>query len=260
MNALELQNICAGYGEGDILHEISFTLESGHSLAILGPNGSGKSTLLRVIAGLLPAKGDIHVCGGPVHHKKRTDIARRVAFMSQFAGADLPYTVYETVLLGRYMHMKRRLFTRAVKEDHQAVRQCIQDVGLAGLEQQPVTSLSGGQMQRVFLARALVQEPEVILLDEPTSHLDLKYQAELVEYLKRWGSETGHTVVGVLHDLNLAMRLADTIMLLKDGRMISYGAARDAMKPDILKQVYNMDVAGYMNESLQQWKEIYTLC
>lgn len=256
MNALELENVSVGYETTEVIHQISFSLEEGACLAILGPNGSGKTTLLRALAGLLPAEGSIRICGQELHSLKRAQLSRKVAMMSQFTGAALPYTVYETVLLGRYLHMQPGLFSRPAPEDIRVVEQCIEAVGLSGMEKMEVTELSGGQLQRVFLARTLAQEPSIILLDEPTSHLDLRYQTELVDYLKTWGALEGHTVIGVLHDLSLALRLADTMLFLKEGKIVSFGPLKEAVSYRLLEQVYGMDVSGYLHESLRQLEEV----
>ena len=175
--------------------------------------------------------------------------------MSQFAGASLPYTVEETVLMGRYIHMSRGILAAPGSKDLQAARNCIDAVGLAGWEQRRVTELSGGQLQRVFLARTLAQQPSIILLDEPTSHLDLKYQTELTDYIRRWGEQLGHTVVGVLHDINLALRMADTFLFIKEGKCLAFGGA-EILTAELLTEAYGMDVAAYMRESADRMEDI----
>ncbi len=254
-NILQLEQVCAGYGKKEILHRISFSLPEGRRLAVLGPNGSGKTTLLRVIAGLLPAEGSVLLSGHEVSGLKREELARRVAMMSQFSGASLPYTVMETVLMGRFVHRGKGMFAGKTKKDFQVAGACIRAAGLDGLAEADVTALSGGQLQRVFLARTLAQEPSLILLDEPTSHLDLKYQTELMDYLKDWGMQEGHTVVGVLHDINLAFRLADTFLFLKEGRVMAYGGA-EVITPQLLNRIYDMDVAAYMRQSADRMEDL----
>ena len=253
--ALELRGITAGYGADPILKDISFSLEEGKRLAVLGPNGSGKTTLLRVLDGLLEWKGELKILGKDAAGMSREELARSVAMMSQFAGASLPYTVEETVLMGRYVHMSRGILAGPGEKDRQVARDCLRAAGLSGWEQKRVTELSGGQLQRVFLARTLAQEPSVILLDEPTSHLDLKYQTELADYLKGWGQQPGHTVVGVLHDINLALRLADTFLFLKGGRILAHGGT-EILTPELLTETYGMDVAAYMREAAARMEEI----
>ncbi len=253
--ALKLRGVTAGYGSEPVLKDISFSLEEGKRLAILGPNGSGKTTLLRVLDGLLEWKGELKILGKDAAGLKREELARSVAMMGQFAGASLPYTVEETVLMGRYIHMSRGILAAPGSEDLQAARNCIDAVGLAGWEQRRVTELSGGQLQRVFLARTLAQQPSIILLDEPTSHLDLKYQTELTDYIRRWGEQPGHTVVGVLHDINLALRMADTFLFIKEGKCLAFGGA-EILTAELLTEAYGMDVAAYMRESADRMEDI----
>ena len=257
--ALELINITAGYGREPVLKDVSLSVKKGQRLAILGRNGSGKTTLLRVIAGLLPCSGTVRICGENVHSLKREELARRVAMMSQFAGASLPYTVEETVRMGRYVHQQSGflsgMFSTTDEKEREAVAACLRAAGLEEKKDRLVTELSGGQLQRVFLARALAQEPSVMLLDEPTSHMDLKYQTELVDYLKKWGKEAGHAVVGVLHDISLALRLADVFCFLKDGRVLAWGGA-GVITPQLLEETYEMDVAAWMKESAGKMEEI----
>lgn len=253
--ALELIHITAGYGREPVLKDVSLSVKVGQRLAVLGRNGSGKTTLLRVIAGLLPCSGTVRLCGENVRSLKREELARRVAMMSQFAGASLPYTVEETVRMGRYVHQSSGFLSGSDGREEKAVAACLHAAGLEEKKDRPVTELSGGQLQRVFLARALAQEPSVMLLDEPTSHMDLKYQTELVDYLKKWGEEAGHAVVGVLHDISLALRLADVFCFLKDGRVLAWGNA-SVITPELLEETYEMDVAAWMKESAGKMEEI----
>ena len=256
--ALELAGVTAGYGQEPVLKNISLSVQEGQRLAVLGRNGSGKTTLLRVSAGLLPCSGRVRICGADARELKREELARRVAMMSQFAGASLPYTVEETVRMGRYVHQRSGFFSGMFsgflsgtqEKDREVTDACIRAAGLWEKRSSLVTEL-----QRVFLARALAQEPLVMLLDEPTSHMDLKYQTGLVDYLKKWGEETGHTVVGVLHDISLALRLADRFCFLKDGQVLACGDA-SVITPELLEETYEMDVAAWMKESAGRMEEI----
>jgi iron complex transport system ATP-binding protein len=140
--------------------------------------------------------------------------------------------------------------------DRDAVESSLIAVDLINDSEKEISRLSGGQLQRVFLARALAQDPDIILLDEPTNHLDLKYQVELVDYLLAWRLRAGKGVIGVLHDINLAMRLADRVMLMREGEVYAIGAANDVVTSDALREVFNADVAGYMLESLRRWEQV----
>jgi iron complex transport system ATP-binding protein len=252
---LELKNLFAGYDGIDILKDISFRLEYGENLCILGPNGCGKTTLIKAIAGLIPSKGEILIDDKDIGKMKRHEVASKIAVMSQLSTIFFSYTVYETVLLGRYLHMKG-VFKGPSAYDKSCVESCLKAVGLYKLKDKQINTLSGGQLQRVYLARTLAQEPSIILLDEPTNHLDLRYQAELIDYLKDWSSEEGHSIVGVLHDINLAMRLADNFLVLEEGCVKSYGNANKAITNNLLNSVYGMDVVGFMLDSLRKWESI----
>lgn len=253
---LELRDVCAGYGGGDVLHDISRAFPAGGSWCVLGPNGCGKTTLLRVMAGLIPHRGQVLLDGEEISGMKRRQLAARVAVMSQVNTVYFPYTVYDTVMLGRYQHMRRGLFGGPAQADREAVERCLASTGLAELSDRPLNALSGGQLQRVFLAHTLAQDPDVILLDEPTNHLDVKHQVELVDYLHRWCADGKHTVVGVLHDVNLALRLSRSVLFMRDGRIVRAGDFHDIADAAFLRELFGMDLAGFMRQSLQTWQAV----
>lgn len=253
---LELLNVCAGYGEGDVLHEISCAFPEGGSWCVMGPNGCGKTTLLRAMAGLIPHRGRVLIDGVEIAGMKRRQLAARVAVMSQVNAVYFPYTVYDTVMLGRYQHMPRSLFGGPGKADREAVERCLLSTGLIDLRNRPLNALSGGQLQRVFLAHTLAQEPEIILLDEPTNHLDVKHQVELVDYLHRWCADGRHTVIGVLHDVNLALRLSQSVLFMRAGRVVRSGDFRDIADAAFLRELFGMDLAAFMRQSLQAWQQV----
>ena len=253
---LHLKNVCAGYGNGDVLHDITFDLPLGQNLCILGPNGCGKSTLLRAISGLLDSRGELTLNGKPVAAMRRPEIASHMAMMSQMSTVYFSFSVYETVMMGRYQKLRRGLFASPSKEDKQCVEQYLQATGLEPLRERQISELSGGQLQRVFLARTLAQEPEIILLDEPTNHLDLKHQTELVAYLKNWSQEKGRTVIGVLHDINLSLMLSDQLLFLKNGAVAAMGSADAVLSREFLREIYDMDVVSYMLDSFTRWERL----
>lgn len=253
---LEFQNVSAGYGAQDVLHGLTFTLQSGANYCLLGPNGCGKTTLLRAIDALIPHRGRILLSGEEVSSIPRERLASRLALMSQSHEVYFSYTVQETVLLGRYRRMKRGLFRGASREDLEAVEQCLETVGLCDLRRRPIDQLSGGQLQRVFLARALAQEPDVILLDEPANHLDVRHQVELIDYLKQWSRDGRHMVIGVFHDVNLALRLSENLLFLRDGRLLRAGQFEEICDRAFLREVFGLDLAGYMLDSLETWRRL----
>ena len=256
---IELKNIYAGYNEVDVIHDISLKIETGKNLCILGPNGCGKTTLLKAMAGIIPSKGEILIDGIDIKKMKRHEIARKIAVMTQISSVYFSYTVFETVLLGRYLYIKNSILKTPPQRDIQYTEECLEAVGLLELRDTQISTLSGGQLQRVFLARTLAQEPDIILLDEPTNHLDLKYQKELIDYLKKWSKETGNTIVGVFHDINLAMNLADDILVMENGKLAGYGESKSIVSGPLLNRVYQMDITKYMIDSLKQWEEIQAI-
>lgn len=251
---ITLTNVSAGYNGIDVISGISFTVKDGDNLCIIGPNGCGKTTLIKAISGLIKSKGLITIDGKNVSDMSRSEIGKNIAVMSQISSIYFSYTIFETVLLGRYIHMKNNAFKSPSARDKEYAEKCLRAVGLLKYKDRQINTLSGGQLQRVYLARTLAQEPKIILLDEPTNHLDLKHQAGLIDFLKEWSIQNNHSVIGVLHDINLAMRLADNVLVLKDGNTYAYGKANEVITSDLLNRVYDMDVVGFMLDSLKRWE------
>ncbi len=252
---MKLENVSVSYDGPDVVKNISFDVHQHENLCILGPNGCGKTTLLRAMSGLLPlTSGKILLDGKDIKNMKRKDIAKNLALMSQLTTVYFSYSVWDTVMLGRYVHMKNGLFESPRKEDRNKVIESLEAVEMLNLANRPIDSLSGGQLQRVFLARTLAQEPRMILLDEPTNHLDLRHQLELIDHLIEWSKNEDRCIVGVLHDIGLATRLADRIILMKDGQIMADGSTVNVLKGDILNHVYDLDVRAFMKEMLELWK------
>jgi len=256
---LTLENVSAGYGGTDVIRNI--TMEVMGNLSIIGPNGCGKTTLLKTIANILPGKGRMEISGKSYRCMKREEISLNIAMLSQQPGIYFAYSVYDTVMMGRYLYLKKRLTGNPSREDKDIVIQSLEAVNLLAEKDRDITKLSGGQLQRVFLARVLAQQPRIILLDEPTNHLDLKCQTEIIEYLKNWSSnsamprqEGSRAVVGVMHDINQAIRLSDHLIVMKDGEIIADGNANNIIADGVLDRVYEMDVAHYMRSSYEIWK------
>ena len=249
---LKVSHLSCGYGGVPVVKDVSFQVKEKQSLCILGPNGCGKSTLLRGIAGVLPVDGSVKIQeesleGMPVREK-----GKKIALMSQLTNIYFSYTVYETVMLGRYVHQKKGVFSGETEEDRRTVDKCLERVGMLEQKDRLITELSGGQLQRVFLARTFAQEPQVILLDEPTNHLDIKYQIGLVENLKEWAGREGHCVVGVIHDINLAFSFADTILLMENGEVKACESV-ERFDLALISQAYQTDVRKFMQDSLKRW-------
>lgn len=266
------KNLYAGYPESgktskktkDVLQNISFTLGTGERLCVVGPNGCGKTTLLRVCAGILPYKGELTVTiQDPLSPRFATEVersslspreaGRESGLLTQLVGSPWPYTVEQTVQLGRYARQKLFNFNASSKADREAINEAMEICGVMDIAKRSIAELSGGQLQRVFLARTIAQEPSVLLLDEPTNHLDLIFQIELLDYINAWVGKKNRAVIGVFHDLSLALRFADTILLLDSGKVADYGSAKKVVQGEEINKVYGMDVAKTMRTLLQNW-------
>ena len=262
ISAIEVDNLSAGYGKENILHDISFRIPEGASCTLMGPNGCGKTTLLRALTGVIPYSGSIRILGRNLRDMKRDEIASCMAMMSQLGSVYFSFTVRETVSMGRYARHKMGSSSAL---DREAVDRCLERTGLCDIAGRQISALSGGQLQRVFLARTLAQETPVILLDEPANHLDMKYQSELMDYLKKWsreetvlpdGRRIHNTLIGVFHDLTLAVQNADDMVFLKDGHLVLSGAADDILSGALLQEVYDMDVSAYVRKRMECWEKI----
>ncbi|MEF9990528.1 MAG: ABC transporter ATP-binding protein [Romboutsia sp.] len=250
---LEISNVYCGYDGNDVIKNISINVKKGENLCIVGPNGCGKSTFLKAIANIIEYKGSIKIDGREVSSLNRKELAMKVALLSQISQIHFPYTVYETVALGRYAYSKGVL-SGLDKDDKEIILNSIEIVGLSDIKDKLIDELSGGQLQRVFLARTFAQNPDVILLDEPTNHLDLKYQIELLQHLVNWAKFNNKTVVGVLHDLNLVHYFGNSVAMLRKGELVSYGKPEFVFEGEKLKSVYGIDIKKFMVEALEKWR------
>jgi iron complex transport system ATP-binding protein len=224
-----------------VLDHIDLKVDSGEVVALLGPNGSGKTTMLRVIAGILrPTSGEVDLFGRRLADWSRGDVARSVAVLPQTSELPDGFRVSEIVNLGRIPHARRAF--AADPDDERAVAAALRDADAEELADRPVHELSGGERQRVVVAMALAQEPRLLLLDEPTLHLDLGHQVALVQLLSRLRATRGMTVVAVLHDVNLAAGLADRVLLLRDGRLVPAGHGPGEVDAEIARSAFGVPV------------------
>lgn len=250
---LEVKNVCCGYNGINIVKQVSFNINRGENLCIVGPNGCGKSTLLKAISNLISFNGEIKLDGKNINALKRKELATKIALMTQSSNIQFPYTIFETVALGRYAHLNS-IFSRLSKKDEEVINESLKMVELLDIKDKLISELSGGQLQRVFLARAFAQDPEVILLDEPTNHLDLRCQIEILDYLKSWAKEKNKIVIAVLHDLNLVQNYGDRVLMLNDGVIKRNGNTKEVLNSDDLEEVYGIDIKTFMVRTLEKWK------
>jgi iron complex transport system ATP-binding protein len=238
---LAVEDLACGYGRGDVLSGVGRGVEAGPNLALLGPNGSGKSTLLRTLARLLrPHAGVVLLDGESLWARGPIRAHRRVAIAAQEDAGGSTLTVAEVVRLGRAAH--RGWWRPMVPDDLAAIDRAIDRADLGRLRDRPVAELSAGEWQRALLARALAQEPALLLLDEPTAHLDLKYQVEVLEVVEALAHDEGLGVVLSLHDVNQASTWADRIALLADGRLLAVGPPEAVLTPELLERAYRCPV------------------
>lgn len=221
---------------------LSFAVAPGEILAVIGPNSAGKTTLIRLLTNVVrPCAGRVFLDGRAVDERGRRALAREVAVVPQHVPQGVPFTVEELALMGRYPHGSDRYFE--TEEDRAIARDAMAATGVLELARSPLDRLSGGERQRAVLARALAQQPRLLVLDEPTAHLDLRHQAESVALLRRWQRERGMTVLLVSHDLNLAAEVADRLLLLADGRIARLGPSAAVLEESVLEAVYGCPVS-----------------
>jgi iron complex transport system ATP-binding protein len=250
---LEVKNLTVQYGSLKLLDDVSFTLDDGEWLMICGPNGAGKSTLVSAITQGAPYSGETLYMGRSVKTLKSAEMAQLVGVLTQNNNVGYAFTVEEVVRLGRYAHNKGFFAGRSDKDDEIYVDSAIKKVGLEPFLKQSVLTLSGGELQRTFLAQVFAQNPQILILDEPTNHLDLVYQQRTFELISEWLNTPGRAVISVVHDLNLAKAYGTSALLLNHGKVIAKGAPDEALSSEKLQSVYEIDVYKWMRTMLAQW-------
>jgi len=241
MPILEAHNLSAGYDNGFVIHGISLAVEPGEFVAVLGRNGSGKSTLIKAVQNLLPNAGGRVVCDGrEVFRTSPRRLAGTIAYVPQLAEPVFEYTVEEVVLMGRFA--RRGRFEKASPEDAGAIAEAMRLTDISGLASKRLIQLSGGERQRVFIARALAQDTPVLLLDEPSLHLDINYQVEVYGILKGLQQEKGKTVVAAEHNITLAAAHAERLVFLKDGVVAAEGPPGETVTAANIREIFGAEV------------------
>lgn len=241
-NAVQLvgNNLTVGYNEAAILNQVDFEVPNAQVTVLVGPNGSGKSTLLKALARILsPRAGQVLLDGKDIHHISTREVAQKLGLLPQGPIAPEGLTVRELVAQGRFPHQK--LLKQWSSKDEQAINEAMSAANVTEFSDRPVDDLSGGQRQRCWIAMVLAQETDIILLDEPTTFLDLKVQVDLMNLLVRLAHETNRTLVVVLHELSLAAAYADHLVMMRDGAIMKLGPPSDIFTSANLKDVFDLD-------------------
>lgn len=236
--SIEVRDIEVSFGDLNVLKGISLQMEKGRFYGILGPNGSGKTTLLKSMArALRPQKGAIYVNGEDISRMKARELSKKIACLYQSTGIACDYPVMDVVLMGRYPYIKR--FQTESAKDWEIAKKAMIASNVWHLKDRRINEISGGERQRVFIARALVQETDIVLLDEPISHLDIQHQIEILELVGKMARE-GKTIIAVLHDLNFASMYCDHLIMLKDGKVIAQGEPQKVLTEETVNKVYGV--------------------
>ncbi len=238
---IQIQNLSVNYAARRVLTDINLQVQEGEILALLGPNGSGKSTLLRAICSAIPsARGTISISAQNINSLKPAERARMISVVPQNAMLPAAFTAWETVLLGRTPHIN--FLGRISPRDETIARAALEKVDALALADRFMGELSGGEQQRILLARALSQAAPILLLDEPTTYLDLQHQMSLLSLVRKLAQEEGLTILIALHDLNLAARCADRVLLLVNGQQRALGTVKQVLRADVIADAYSWPV------------------
>ncbi|MFA5338754.1 MAG: ABC transporter ATP-binding protein [Candidatus Omnitrophota bacterium] len=237
MTLLKAESVTGGYGREPVIKDISFSAASGKFIGIIGPNGAGKTTFLRMLSRVLhPSAGRVAIDGKDIYRMPMKEFAASAAFVASESGVIFPFTCLEIVMMGRfpYLHPLRG----ESEKDLEAVRRAIEMTDCSAFVSRQIDQLSAGERQRIFIARALAQEPRLIFLDEPTSHLDISHQVQILDLIKDLSERGGITIVAVFHDLNLASEYCDTLMLMDGGRVAALGEPKEVISYELIEKVY----------------------
>jgi iron complex transport system ATP-binding protein len=240
---LQVDNVTFSYaaGRGDVLHGVSFRIARGAITGLLGPNGAGKTTLLRIMDGMVPPRtGIVAIDGEDVRRMSRRALARRIAVVPQDTHAVFDFTALDIVLMGRYAHLGPMQLEGAL--DRRIAREAMVATGTDQFESRPFETLSGGEKQRVVIASAIAQASDVLLLDEPTASLDVRYQLDIASLLVSLNRTRGTSMLLSTHDLNLAAAICSDLVLLRDGRVLAAGPTEEVLTTDAIRRLYDVDV------------------
>ncbi len=241
---IRTENVVSVLGGTEILHGVEIHIHKKELIGLLGPNGSGKSTLLRCIYRTLkPTDGAVFLDGKPIEEYSYKESARRISVLAQHNYYNFEFSVEDVVMMGRAPH--KRALDRDTREDYQLVSKCLKMVGMDSFRKRAFSTLSGGEQQRVILARALAQQTPCLILDEPTNHLDIKYQIQMMNMIKG----LDRTIVSAIHDLNIAAMYCDRIYVMKEGKIIASGTPEEVLTSELIRQVYEVNAEVFKDKS-----------
>lgn len=249
---LTVKDLTVRYGKLTIVNHISFSVERGQWLMVVGPNGAGKSTVVSAISQAVPSSGEVFFEGKDISKMKRRELARCIGVLTQNHYVGYGFTVEEVIRLGRYAHTQGPL-GRSDGNGEEKIQAAIRRTGLEPCLKQSVLTLSGGELQRTFLAQLLAQDPRLLILDEPTNHLDLVYQKEVFALVQEWLADRDGAVISVVHDLSLAKAYGTHALLMNSGQVAAQGSVKEVLSPERLNEVYRMDVGEWMRNLYGQW-------
>lgn len=248
MGVINADNIIVKLSDKIILKGITLEIPKGKVTAIIGPNGCGKSTTLKALARIIPhAHGNITYDGQDINTFSNKEFAKRLAILTQSPQSPPDLTVTDLVELGRFPH--RSWWKRNTTEDEQCVEWALKQTSMRHMRSRLLSTLSGGERQRAWIAMALAQKPQVLLLDEPTTYLDISHQLEVMKLLKKLNNELGLTVIMVLHDINHALQYADNIAVMKRGEIVAVGEPEETISPDLLREVFRVKVDKFIGSN-----------
>lgn len=250
---LSVQNLTVSRGNKNVVQDVSFDIRQGEWWMLLGPNGAGKSSLIMAVSKAAPYTGSIRCKGQEVGSVRPKTLARSIAVLNQSHPVSYGFSVEDVVRLGRYAY-RRGMFSASDPKEHDMVEKALQWTGMEKLRKRSLKTLSGGEVQRAFLAQVLAQDPELLILDEPSSSLDLKHQHGLFELVSEWVKQPGKAVLSAVHDLSIARKYASHALMLSAGRMAAQGRIQDVLTDQVLDGVYDIPVRPWMRELLKQWE------
>jgi len=250
---LKVEKLTVTIENKHILKDVSFEMKENEILMVIGPNGAGKTTLIKAIMQSVAHQGAAFLDGQDIAKIPSRELAKQIGVLTQNNAQHFSFTGYEVVSLGRYAY-QQGMFSKLDKTDERKIDEAFRLTGTGHLRDRSIMTLSGGELQRIFLAAVFAQDPKILILDEPTNHLDIQYQIGIFDTLKEWVKGEGRSVIAVVHDLNIVYSYGAKALLLHKGEAYAYGDVESVMNRDNLKVVYEVDVADWMQNLLKHWK------